>query len=89
MSRSYKKQLGWVDRNPWNKNQANRRIRRKAVEYDIQNGNAYRKEFCSWNICDHKSLYFGPECLIREEISRWRWVHGKDVDQIFYAMKAK
>ncbi len=58
MSRSRKKVPGWVDRNPFMKNYANRRLRRKPLDYEIANGNAYRKEQCSYDICDHKWLYY-------------------------------
>ena len=86
MARSYKKQLGYCDRNPWNKNQANRRVRRKL---DIQDGGAYRKLFCSYNICDYRFLYFGPEHHIKAEIATWYWAHRKSVDEIFSRMKFK
>lgn len=58
MSRSFKKTRGYKDRNPFMKNYANRRIRRKSVNYDIANGKAYRKESCSYNICDFYWLHY-------------------------------
>src|SRR4051812_25704832 len=31
---------------------ANRKVRRVPLHRDIPGGSAYRKYFCSWNICD-------------------------------------
>ena len=65
MSRSYKKTPGWTHkprgRNIW------KRFASKAVRktQDIPDGRAYRRAFCSWNICDHKSLVF------RWRVRRW------------------
>lgn len=58
MSRSRKKVAGFVDRNPFMKKYANRRLRRKSVDYEMANGKAYRKENCPYDICDHKDLYY-------------------------------
>jgi hypothetical protein len=56
MSRSYKKphmKEGYgTKRKKVNKNYANRRIRRKCVEYDIADGSSYRKITNPWDICD-------------------------------------
>lgn len=58
MSRSYKKP--WIcDRSPYNKNQANRKVRR--YKRRIQNGKSYKKLYCSYNICDYKWYYNKPE----------------------------
>jgi len=56
MSRSFKKTPGWCDRNPHAKRQANKLVRR--FKEKIPNGRAYRRLYCSWNICDYRSLYF-------------------------------
>jgi hypothetical protein len=42
------------------KNYANRRIRRKPVSHVIASGGNYKKETCSWDICDYKFFYFNP-----------------------------
>lgn len=62
MSRSRKKVSGYVDRNPWYKNYANRQIRRIPVSLDgeadpIGNHGNYRRYSDSWNICDFRVLF--------------------------------
>ncbi len=61
MSRSYKKHPWSALRSPWNKKQANKRVRK--YNKPIQNGKAYKKLYCSWNICDYKSRYTLGEWL--------------------------
>ncbi len=56
MSRSYRKTPGWVDRNPFGKNQANRRVRRTP---NVPDGKVYRKFYQMYDICDYKMLYYG------------------------------
>lgn len=56
MSRSWKKVYGHSDRNPFMKNQASRRIRHLNCDQVVPDGAAYRKYFCSYDICDFKSL---------------------------------
>jgi len=55
MSRSFKKTPGFCDRNPFNKRQANKRVRK---DWTLANGGAYRKRFESWDICDYRFLFF-------------------------------
>jgi len=59
MSRSFKKP--WVTdggpRRVFFKNYANRVIRRKSVDFEIADGNSYRKHFDQYSICDYKFLY--------------------------------
>ena len=70
MSRSFKKTPGWTDRDPWMKNYANRRIRRKPVEFEIADGGSYRKLTCPWDICDWKFLLY-TEIQMQDYIDRW------------------
>jgi hypothetical protein len=67
MSRSYKKTAGWTDhKSPWSKiakRFANKNVR-NAIE--IPNGGAYKKFYCSWNICDYKFLYFSKKEVKRD-----------------------
>ncbi len=58
MSRSYKKNVGHVDLNPFMKNYANRRLRRKSVDEDIPSGASYKKNSSPWDICDWRCIYF-------------------------------
>jgi hypothetical protein len=70
MSRSFKRTPGFCDRNPFFKNQANRRVRK---DWGIPNGKAYRKVYDSWSICDYRFLFFTKEEV--DEFSRdrpWR-----------------
>lgn len=48
MSRSYKKPY-YTDQQTWAKRDANRSVRRAK---NVSNGNAYKKEYCSYNIRD-------------------------------------
>lgn len=38
------------------KRYSNRKIRNKAIDYEIQDGNSFKKVLCSWNICDYKGI---------------------------------
>lgn len=61
MARSYQKVPGWTDNGRhtrYAKKQANKRVRRTD---DISDGNAYRKVYCSWDICDYRFLEYNPE----------------------------
>ena len=61
MSRSFKKTPGFCDRNPFNKRQANKRVRK---DWRIPSGGAYRRVFCSWDICDYRFLFYTHESAI-------------------------
>lgn len=65
MSRSYKKTLGYCDRNPWAKRQANKKVRRT---WDIDSGGAYKKLYDSYAICDYKFLYYSEQEYIQQTI---------------------
>ncbi len=54
MSRSYKKIPCCKDHNKGMKKYANRYVRRNFLV--VPSGTAYKKLFCSWNICDYKFL---------------------------------
>lgn len=54
MSRSYKKHIWFKDHNSGAKQEANRKVRRTP---EIANGNAYRRVYGQWDICDWKFLY--------------------------------
>ena len=75
MSRSYKKHLGFVDRDPWSKNYANRRLRRlKPSIFDtdqvepVVSGSSYKKYSCSYDICDFKCVYHGGNSEIERTV---------------------
>lgn len=70
MSRSRKKVGGWVDRNPYMKAYANRRVRRKSVNTEIANGSSYKKMTCSYSICDWR-FTFHHDCDVRRYLERW------------------
>ncbi len=61
MSRSYKKTPGFCDRNPFNKRQANKRVRK---DWSIGSGGAYRRCFDSWDICDYRFLFFSLRSVV-------------------------
>ena len=53
MSRSYKHTPYSGDKkDKFLKKYANRKLRRKKLTHDLQN-KSYRKDFCSWEICDY------------------------------------
>lgn len=100
MSRSYKKNPGYCDRNPWMKRYANRRVRRKSVDFEIADGRAYKKLVCSYDICDWKFLdHMTDEQLKRHirDVTWYSWRTGKneplyepdDVMREFYRRKGK
>ena len=62
MARSRKKVPGWCDRQKWAKNQANRLVRRYKGDLP-KKGNAHRKLFEQWTICDWKNLFFTERAL--------------------------
>ena len=56
MSRSYKKTpYCGLPKDKQYKRYANRRLRRKKLTSDLQH-KSYRKDMCSWNICDYKEI---------------------------------
>ena len=70
MSRSRKKVWGWTDhRTPHSRSAkrfANKKVRHAR---GVPNGGAYKKVFCSWDICDYKFLYFSRN-RVREDAER-------------------
>lgn len=56
MSRSYKKTpYCGLPKDKEYKRYANRRLRRKKLTSDLQH-KSYRKDFCSWEICDYQEV---------------------------------
>jgi hypothetical protein len=81
MSRSYKHTpYCGLKKNKFFKNYANRRLRRKKLEHDLQH-KSYQKDFCSWEICDYYEIEtknfeeYYKSCLQRwqERQSEWYW----------------
>lgn len=70
MSRSFKKHPMYCDRNPYMKNQANRKIRRNKKE--AFNNSSFKKVFESWEIKDY---YFRG--MTKTEIRR-KWKNDPD-----------
>lgn len=73
MSRSFKKVPSICDRNPYAKNQANRKVRRIRKDL-LANGNMYKKFYCSYSICDFRFLFFSKDELLK---SWWCDKHWK------------
>ena len=88
MSRSYKKAVGCVDRSPWYKNYANKRIRSIPIKTEedwvdpIPSHKGYTKYTCTYDICDYKWLYFnGFKELKRDrETSTSYWTGVQRID---------
>ena len=75
MSRSYKKTPRSGDKKDrFFKNYANRKLRRDKFN-DLQH-NSYKKNFCSWEICDYEWTHYSFETWWKDAVSRWeRWGH--------------
>ena len=54
MSRSYKKNVWYTDSGAYKRFQKKRANKRVRKSEEISNGNAYKKYFNSWDICDWK-----------------------------------
>ncbi len=76
MSRSWKKTYGFCDRDPFMKKYANKKIRNQKIGLDedwiepICSGGSYRKNFCSYNICDYRFIYFESEPMQLMDIKK-------------------
>ncbi len=70
MSRSFKKVFGFVDRNPWGKRFANRRVRRIPIDKSLASGNAYRRYNNPWDICDWRFL-FHSKAAVLQHYAEW------------------
>lgn len=65
------------------KQYANRRLRRKGINYEIPNGKAYKKMNESWDICDyqHKETWEGYQKWWKNP--RW-WQEPREVTYFEY-----
>ena len=71
MSRSYKKTpRGGDTKDKFFKRYANRRLRRRKLDIDLQH-KSYKKDFCSWNICDYESVGTSFENFWRDRVKWW------------------
>lgn len=76
MSRSYKKSPIVKDRN----NKTAKRLASRAVRRvsDVANGSNYKKEYCSWDICDWRSR---DNSYTAEQFRRiWFDLNNKELD---------
>ena len=56
MSRSYKHTpYCGLKKDKFFKNYANRKLRRRKLDHDLQH-RSYKKDFCSWEICDYYEI---------------------------------
>ena len=85
MSRSYRKPY-YVDgykgskRKQFNKNQANRVIRRTTEE--IADGKSYRKFYERWDICDYRwRCRFEPYVYANWRTKELEWVYPTEADK--------
>lgn len=83
MSRSYRKQTVWKDRNQGMKAMANRKVRRalnRDANFELSNS-LYKRYFCQYDICDYCSLVsrnfeqFYQSCIKnwKERRHYWPW----------------
>ena len=85
MSRSYKK-VGYCkcERScKKGKQFANRRLRRKGINFEIPDGKAYKKLNESWDICDYKSIETWEQYKAWWSRPRW-WQEPREVDYFEY-----
>lgn len=80
MSRSYKKVPCYKDYNRGMKKCVNRYLRRNYL--DIPSGRAYKKLFCSYDICDCR--FFRPFISYKKRISKY--CHERHSDNELYRM---
>ena len=70
MSRSYKKTPRSGDKkDKFFKNYANRKLRRDKFN-NLQHKN-YKKNFCSWEICDYEWTHYSFEAWWKDAVARW------------------
>ena len=62
---------------------ANRRLRRKGIDYEIPNGKAYKKLNESWDICDYHCLMSWKDYEAWCARPRW-WSEPYEVDYFDY-----
>ena len=62
---------------------ANRRLRRKGINFEIPNGKAYKKLNESWDICDYKSIETWEQYKAWWSRPRW-WQEPREVDYFEY-----
>ena len=71
MSRSYKRIPRSGDiKDKFFKRYANRRLRRKPIDDVLQN-KSYKKDFCSYDICDYESVGTSFERYYQRRIRWW------------------
>lgn len=75
MSRSYKKTPRSGDRkDKFFKTYANRKLRRDKF-HNLQH-NSYKKNFCSYDICDYEWTHYSFEAWWEDAMRRWKnWGH--------------
>lgn len=74
MSRSYKKTPRSGDtKDKFFKRYANRRLRRRKLDIDLQH-KSYKKDFCSYDICDYETVGTSFEEFWRDRVKWWhKW----------------
>lgn len=81
MSRSYKKfpqvRVYYGKSGKWARNQANRRIRRLPIEYDLPNGRSFKKIYESYDIWDYGFTQFKEW-----EIKDWEEVEARIANNV-------
>lgn len=71
MSRSYKKTPRSGDtKDKFFKRYANRRLRRRKLDIDLQH-KSYKKDFCSYDICDYETVGTSFEEFWRDRVKKW------------------
>lgn len=65
------------------KQYANRRLRRKGIDYEIPNGKAYKKLNESWDICDYHCLMSWKDYEVWCARPRW-WQEPREVTYFEY-----
>lgn len=84
MSRSYKKVPCCKDHTRGMKKCANRYVRRNYLV--VPSGMAYKKLFCSWDICDYKFLESFPAYKVSCKKWEFRTNRRKHSDKELYRM---
>jgi hypothetical protein len=88
MSRSYKKTPRSGDKkDKFLKRYANHKLRRQKLTSDLQH-NSYKKNYCSWEICDYETVGTSFEQYWSRSVSRWhewwyRYEPYPDRDEVY------
>ena len=85
MSRSYKHTpYAGMEKDRYFKRYANRKLRRKKLTHDLQH-KSYKKDSCSYDICDYYEIETKNFELYYKDIKDYQWTEVDNVDDLLKA----